>query len=72
MTPLMRLLLRALRAASIVSAGLVVLFIALEVLKNYLVGRLPEGRDWAFLVVLIIMLVGALLLARAISRELRK
>lgn len=72
MSPLAQLILRALRAGAIVSAGLLVVFIAIELAKNYFVGRVPEPRDWGFLAVLVTILFVAVLLIRAITRELRR
>ena len=72
MSPLAQLILRALRAAAVVSAGLLVLFIGIELAKNYVVGRIPEPRDWGFLGVLVTILFVAVLLVRAITRELRR
>jgi hypothetical protein len=64
---------RFLRAATLGAAGLVALFIAIEIWKRWT----PDGfeamsrQDMGFMVVLVILLIGALLLVRSISRELR-
>lgn len=74
MTPLMQFVLRALRSTLIVCAGLVALFFAIEIWKNWFLvaERTPEPRDFVFLGVLLVIFAGSLLLVRAITRELRK
>lgn len=74
MSPLGALLLRAMRAGSIAAAGFVVLVILIELWKRWQFGGfggmgLP---DFAFMGVLVAMLIGFLWLARSISRELAK
>jgi len=68
------MLLRVLRAASIVCAVVVGLIIAIELWKRWLVGteRYLVPSDYVFLVVLFGLLLGLVLLARAITRELRR
>lgn len=68
------MLLRVLRAATIVCAVMVVLIMAVELWKRWLIGlgQQPVAADYAFFVVLIGLLLGLVLLARAISRELRR
>lgn len=65
--------LRVLRAAAIVFAVVVVLIMAIEVWKRWLVGvGEPVAADYVFLAVLVGLFLGLVLLARAISRELRR
>jgi len=68
------LLLRVLRAAAIVCAAMVVLIMAIEVWKRWLIGlgQQPVAADYFFFAVLIGLLLGLILLARAITRELRR
>ena len=68
------MLLRVLRAAAIVSAIMVVLIMAIELWKRWLIGlgQLPVAADYVFFAVLIGLLLGLILLIRAISRELRR
>ena len=74
MPALMQFILRAVRSTLIVCAGLVALFFALEVWKNWFAGaeRTLDVRDYGFLIVLLAIFGGSLLLVRSISRELRK
>jgi formate hydrogenlyase subunit 3/multisubunit Na+/H+ antiporter MnhD subunit len=74
MTPLMQFILRALRATLIVCAGLVALFLAIEIWKNWLSGaeHVLAARDYGFLFVLVALFTGSIVLVRSISRELRK
>ena len=66
--------LRILRAAAIVCAAAVVLIMAIEVWKRWLVGvtQQPVAADYVFFAVLIGLFLGLVLLARAITRELRR
>ena len=66
--------LRILRAAAIVCAAAVVLIMVIEVWKRWLVGvaQQPVTADYVFFAVLIGLFLGLVLLARAISRELRR
>ena len=74
MSPLGKLILTVMRAASLLAAGFVLLVIGIEVAKRWLGGGLENMRtpDIAFMGVLMAMLVGFLWLARSITRELRK
>ena len=74
MSPLAGLLLRAMRAASIGAAGFMMLVIGIEVWKRWNFGGFGAmtRQDMAFMIVLVLMLVGFLWLARSISREIRK
>ena len=73
MSPLLTILMRVLRAGAVGAAVLVALFIGIEIWKRWT----PDGfatmtrQDISFNIVLIVMLIGALLLARSITRELR-
>ena len=66
--------LRILRAAAIVCAAIVILIMAIEVWKRSLVGDGQQlvPADYVFLGVLVGLLLGLVLLARAITRELRR
>lgn len=66
--------LRVLRAAAIVFATVVVLIMAIELWKRWLVGvaQQPVAADYVFFAVLIGLFFGLVLLARAITRELRR
>lgn len=66
--------LRVLRAAVIVCAAIVVLIMAIEVWKRWFVGAQQQlvTSDYVFLAVLIGLFLGLFLLARAITRELRR
>jgi len=68
------LLLRVLRAGSIVCAAVVVLIMAIEIWKRWLagVGQPALPADYIFFAVLVGLLLGLVLLARAITRELRR
>lgn len=72
MSPLLRLLLRILRGGAVGAAGLVAAFIGIELWQRWT----PEGfsgmtrQDLSFMVVLVLLVVGALWLARSIEREL--
>ncbi|CAN5510602.1 hypothetical protein BH10PSE7_BH10PSE7_00750 [soil metagenome] len=74
MPPLMQFILRSIRAGLIVCSGLVGLFFAIEIWKNWFSGaeHVLVARDYAFLVVLVLIFSGSLLLVRSITRELRK
>lgn len=71
MSPLAGLILRIMRAGSLAAAGFVVLVIAIEGWK-YWQHSDPNRGNTGFLVVLILMLLGFLWLARAITQEIRK
>jgi hypothetical protein len=66
--------LRILRAAAIVFAAVVVLIMAIEVWKRSIVGSGQQlvPADYVFFAVLVGLLIGLVLLARAITRELRR
>jgi hypothetical protein len=72
MSPLAALLLRAMRAGCLASAGFVVLVLGIEAWKRWNFGGFAAMNrpDYAFLGVLVLMLAGFLWLARAIAREL--
>jgi hypothetical protein len=67
-------LLRVLRAAAIVFAGVVALITAMELWKRWFVGAGQQlvASDYVFLAVLVGLFLGLILLARAITRELRR
>ena len=66
--------LRMLRAAVIVCATVVVLIMGIEVWKRSIagIGQTLVAADYLFFAVLIGIFLGLVLLARAISRELRR
>lgn len=72
MTPLARLLLRAMRAGAIVCAICLVFFLAIQIWSNWLAGtsRILVFHDYAFFAVMAVLLVMCLWLARAIGREI--
>ena len=73
MSPLARLLLRAMRAGAVGAAGFAVLAIGIEAAKRWAAGSWMGSRaDLTFLGVLAGLFLGALYLARSITRELRK
>ena len=63
-----------LRAAAIVFAGVVALITAMELWKRWFVGAGQQlvASDYVFLAVLVGLFLGLILLARAITRELRR
>lgn len=73
MSPLGRLILRAMRAGSIASAGFVVMVILLETWKHWRFGGFGEMSrpDYIFMAVLVLMLLCFLWLIRSIGRELQ-
>lgn len=73
MSPLARLILRAMRASAVGAAGFVVLVIGIEAAKRWAAGGLGavSRGDIGFFAVLAALLFGALYLARSITRELR-
>ena len=74
MPPLGSLILRVMRAGSILAAGFVVLVMVMEFAKRALsdgIGGMSRP-DFVFMGVLIAMLIGFLWLARAITREMKK
>ncbi len=74
MSPLGRLILVVMRAGSRCAAGFVVLVIGIEAWKRWRFGGFEamQPPDIAFMVVLVLMLVGFLALARSITREMKK
>jgi len=66
--------LRILRAAVVVCAAIVVLIMAIEIWKRWFLDARQQliTSDYVFLAVLIGLFLGLVLLARAISRELRR
>jgi hypothetical protein len=74
MSPLAQLILRAMRAGSIASAGFVVMVMVLELWKHWRFGGLTEMNrfDLAFFAVLAAMLLGFLALIRGINREFER
>jgi hypothetical protein len=73
MSPLARLILRAMRLGAVGAAGFVVLVIGIETAKRWTAGGLGavSRGDIGFFAVLVALLFGALYLARSITRELR-
>ncbi len=74
MSPLLKLLMKVLRAGAIAAAVLVALFIGIQIWQRSGAGGFAAmtRQDIGFNIVMILMLIGALLLVRAISRELRE
>lgn len=74
MSPLGYLILRAMRAGSLGSAGFVALVLGIEIWKRWRFGGLETmGRqDLSFLAVLVILIVGFLWLARSIAKEIAR
>lgn len=72
MSPLGALILRAMRASSIAAAGFVVLVILIELWKRWKFGGFGAmaGPDFAFMGVLVAMLIGFVWLACSITRNL--
>ncbi len=74
MSPLARLILRAMRLGAVSTAGFVILVIGIEAAKRWVgggFGSMSRADVW-FFGVLAGLLLGALYLARSITRELRK
>jgi len=73
MSPLTGFVLRLMRGGAIGAAGFVVLVIAIEIWKRWRFGGFGSmaSGDYVFFAVLLVMLAGALWLARSITRELR-
>ncbi len=74
MSPLGRLILRAMRGGSIASAGFVAMVMVLEIWKHWRFGGLGgmSQPDYIFFAVLVLMLVCFLWLIRSIGRELER
>ncbi len=74
MSPLAYLILRAMRAGSLGSAGFVALVFGIEIWKRWRFGGFESMSrpDVTFLAVLLILLVGLLWLARSIAREIAR
>jgi hypothetical protein len=72
MSPLGRLILRAMRAGAFFAAGCVLLFMGILIWQKWLsqTGPAANNGDFVFLGVLAILFVGALWLARSVSKEL--
>ncbi len=71
MSPLQQILMRAIRAGCVFAAGFLLAVIVLEIWTRWL-GEGGTRQDATFMVVLVLLLAGAVWLARSISRELRK
>jgi hypothetical protein len=73
MSPLGRLILRAMRAGSIFAAGCVLLFMGILIWQKWLSQSAPPAKnaDFVFLAVLALLFVGALWLARSVNKELK-
>jgi len=73
MSPLARLILRAMRVGAVGAAGFVVLVIGIEAAKRWVGGGFGSmsRTDVSFFAVLAALLLGAIYLARSITRELR-
>jgi hypothetical protein len=69
----MAMVLRILRAAALLCAAVVVLIMAIELWERWFVSAESQlvGSDYMFMAVLVGLLLGLVLLARAITRELR-
>lgn len=74
MPPLARLILRAMRVGALGAAGFVILVIGIEAAKRWVGGGFGSmsRTDVSFFAVLAALLLGALYLARSITKELRK
>ena len=74
MRPLARLILRAMRVGAVSTAGFVVLVIGIEAAKRWAAGGFASinRADVTGFAVLAALFLGALYLARSITRELRK
>lgn len=72
MSPLGRLILRAMRAGSFFAAGCILLFMAILVWQKWLSQPAPSANngDFVFLGILAVLFVGALWLARSMGKEL--
>ena len=71
MSPLGILLMKVLRWGTIAAAAFVLMVIGVEGWKHWMAGTMSRA-DTSFMVVLVVMLVGALWLVRSIAREIRK
>lgn len=71
MSPLARLILTVMRYTALAAAAFVAWVIGLQVWTHW--GGVPWSRqDVSFMVVLVLLLAGALWLARSVASELRK
>ena len=70
MSPLARIILTVMRYTAFAIAGFVALVIALQ-FWNHSGGAAWTRQDVSFVVVLVVMLLGALWLARSVRKELR-
>jgi len=72
MSPLARLILRAMRVGSFFAAGCVLLFTGILIWQKWLSQTAPPATngDIVFLAILVILFVGALWLARSVGKEL--
>lgn len=73
MSPLGRLILRAMRAGSLFSAGCILLFMGILIWQKWLSQSAPaqaSNGDFFFLGFLALFFVGAIWLARSVSKEL--
>jgi xanthine/uracil permease len=74
MSPLGRLILQAMRVGSIFVAGCVLFFMGILIWQKWLSQAAPPAvrGDFVFLGILAVLFVGALWLARSVSRELKR
>jgi hypothetical protein len=71
MSPLGRLILRAMRAGALFAAGCILLFTGILIWQKWLSQSAVASKgDFVFLGVLAFLFVGALWLARSVSKEL--
>lgn len=72
MSPLAMLILRAIRLGAIGSAVAVAAVLGLRFWLSWQQGMAMSGKDLSFIGLLAAVLLGAVLLARAVARELRR
>ncbi len=74
MSPWARLILRAMRVGVLGVAGFAVLFICIKAAQHWVAGGFGSmsRADATFFAVLAVLFLGALYLARSITRELRR
>jgi len=74
MSPLATLLLRVMRSGSLAAAACMALVIVIELWKRWRLSSFDTMTkpDISFIVILVLLLLGFLWLARAISREIAK
>jgi hypothetical protein len=71
-SPLQRLLLRILRNGSLGAAGLMLIFLVINIWQETKASGFEslDRQDWSFIGLLAVMLLGAIWLYRAIGREM--